>query len=67
MMMKKCRYISMLTLSALICLTAQAEPVLVHVNYHADKNERLAALRRRWARGGGQGDAHALDAFPDAS
>lgn len=48
-------------------LEAQAEPVLVHVNYHADKNERLAALRRRWARGGGQGDAHALDAFPDAS
>ena len=28
MMMKKCRYISLLTLSALICLAAQAEPVL---------------------------------------
>jgi hypothetical protein len=48
-------------------LEQQAVPVLVHVNYHADKDVRLAAVRRRWRPGGGQGDAHALDALTDAS
>lgn len=44
-------------------LYARTRPVMVHVNYHADKWPRLRAAARRYV----DGDAAALDAFSDAS
>ena len=39
------------------------KPVVVHVNYHPDKWERMKAVVQRWV----NGDAKALDAFPGGS
>lgn len=38
-------------------------PVMVHVNYHADKEHRIRAIHKRYL----GGDPAALDALPDAS
>lgn len=38
-------------------------PIVVHVNYHPDKWERMKAIIRRWV----DGDTAALDSFPDGS
>eukprot|EP00898_Chlorokybus_atmophyticus_P001143 jgi/Chlat1/2029/Chrsp159S02332 len=38
-------------------------PVMVHMNYHPDKHERMKGVWRRYI----DGDAHALDSFPDGS
>lgn len=42
---------------------ASVKPVMVHVNYHPDKFERMKAVVKRYV----DGDAHALDRFPDGS
>jgi len=42
---------------------ARANPAMIHVNYHPDKQLRMQAIVRYW-RGG---DTHALDGFPDGS
>jgi arabinosyltransferase len=41
----------------------RTQPVMVHANYHMDKFERLKAVAKRYV----DGDATALDKFPDAS
>ncbi len=35
-------------------------PVMVHVNYHPDKFERLQSVWKKYV----EGDAHALDHYP---
>jgi len=44
-------------------LYPSAEPVMVHVNYHPDKLERMLAVVKRYV----DGDKNALDRFPDGS
>ena len=39
------------------------QPIVVHVNYHPDKWERMKAVVQRWV----TGDTAALDAFPGGS
>ena len=39
------------------------KPVMVHVNYHPDKWDRMKAIVKRWV----DGDAKALDPFPNGS
>lgn len=38
-------------------------PVMIHVNYHPDKFERMKAIIKRYR----EGNMHALDAFPNGS
>jgi len=42
---------------------AQVKPVMVHVNYHPDKFERMLAVEKRYV----EGKMDALDTFPDGS
>lgn len=41
----------------------RTEPVMIHVNYHPDKFERMKAIVSYYF----QGEKSALDAFPDGS
>ncbi|GMH33869.1 hypothetical protein BSKO_01703 [Bryopsis sp. KO-2023] len=41
----------------------QPDPVMVHINYHPDKANRMKAVIKRYA----MGDEHALDSFPGGS
>lgn len=38
-------------------------PVMVHINYHPDKHERMKAVVKYYV----DGDEHALDSFPGGS
>lgn len=58
---------TLFTVERKLPLDQQVVPVLVHVNYHADKDARLASVRKRWRPGGGHGDVNALDILADAS
>lgn len=40
-----------------------AMPVMVHINYHPDKHERMRAVVQYYV----DGDEHALDRFPGGS
>lgn len=40
-----------------------AKPVMIHVNYHPDKFERMKAIVKYFV----DGDTKALDSFPDGS
>jgi hypothetical protein len=40
-----------------------AKPVMVHINYHPDKHERMQAVVKYYV----DGDEHALDKFPGGS
>jgi len=44
-------------------LYSSIKPVMVHVNYHPDKFERMLAVEKRYI----DGDKTALDKFPDGS
>ena len=44
-------------------LFASTKPVMVHVNYHPDKYNRMLAVWAKYV----DGDEHALDPFPDGS